>query len=153
MGVQKRICLSKGLAFHLSSWEVISKPWNVLPDKSAIVYLEALGHTTKSNNVIYGGALGHIVRTPPPLVLEIKGQLHDHLCGQSYLQERLSSIKLDYQGSGELLWWAVFHLYQYIQLLGKISTPCDSPAQDILKLCFSKFPILCNISLSLWMIF
>lgn len=62
----KEFALSKGLAFDLSSWEVISKPWNVLPDKSAIVYLGVLGHTRHFNNEIYGGALGYTVTAPLP---------------------------------------------------------------------------------------
>lgn len=62
----EEFALSKVLAFDLSSWDVISKPWNVLPDKTAIVYLGDLGHTRESNNKIYGGALDYTVRTPPP---------------------------------------------------------------------------------------
>ena len=30
-------------------------PWNVLPDEGVFVYLGALSHARKSNNVIYGG--------------------------------------------------------------------------------------------------
>ena len=36
-------------------WEVISKPSDVLPDKSILVYLGALGHAGELNDVIYGG--------------------------------------------------------------------------------------------------
>lgn len=35
---------------------MISKPSDVLPDRSILVFLGALGHAGEHNNVIYGGA-------------------------------------------------------------------------------------------------
>jgi len=39
----------RGLAFALSFWEVISKPWNDTPERSGLVCLGAMGQPASNN--------------------------------------------------------------------------------------------------------
>ena len=61
------------LAFALSSWELISWLWNVLPDGSVFVCLGAWS-TGQSYDVIYDGTLGYMVSVL--LLEEIRDERH-----------------------------------------------------------------------------